>query len=366
MLIGLYDQDITTYNHVVFNLELMKLATFYKWKRELVSTSLSFQPEKYSKFIYRKDYNDNIFPQELYKNNTIDYGGLAFTDNKYAALPVDIELLKADTSIYAKYEKRFGTNKTMRDFFRKMTNANHLRLSIDDKHIMNNFQKQISWDRYQRVIFFHDYNIVNIEGSLDAVKDILKATHNNRCSVALKFPIQASEYQTIQNWIELQPSTDVFPIAFYGMMTDEELVDFIHRRKSTGISTQFEYWITSGQTLQSFIQQLPRVFKQLLFLKMNNEKILLKYDNYFFDDEVWETIIGLFNCFLSWNMSRPVSFFEFAQTLVEIKIPYTKIVYTKQDAREAFIKINEINSNLFSDFYTQSKVVLKGGNFVYD
>ena len=60
MSIGLYDIDSATYTHVVFNLELMKLSTYYKRKKEVVVLAPVFEPERYSTFIVRKDYNDGI------------------------------------------------------------------------------------------------------------------------------------------------------------------------------------------------------------------------------------------------------------------------------------------------------------------
>ena len=66
MSIGLYDIDLITYFQVAFNLELMKLATYYKRKREIVQLSPIFQPERYTKFIMRKDYYDSNFPSNYY------------------------------------------------------------------------------------------------------------------------------------------------------------------------------------------------------------------------------------------------------------------------------------------------------------
>ena len=44
MSIGLYDQDMATYTLVPYNLELMKLATYYKNRREIVVLYKTFEP----------------------------------------------------------------------------------------------------------------------------------------------------------------------------------------------------------------------------------------------------------------------------------------------------------------------------------
>ena len=56
MIIGCYDADMSKYIHTPFNLELMKIASYYKRKREIVLLSPSIELEKASKVFYRKDY----------------------------------------------------------------------------------------------------------------------------------------------------------------------------------------------------------------------------------------------------------------------------------------------------------------------
>ena len=58
MSIGLYDIDFMTYIHVPFNLTLMKLAAYYKKKREVVVLAPYLEPERYQKMYVVKDYFD--------------------------------------------------------------------------------------------------------------------------------------------------------------------------------------------------------------------------------------------------------------------------------------------------------------------
>ena len=104
MSVGLMDADMMTYSLVPFNLELMKLSAYYKKKGEIVIFSPTFSPERNTLFIYRKDYDDGDYPSGLtwYKNT--EYGGLAFSNNIYQPLPLEIERMRPDTSIYEKAE----------------------------------------------------------------------------------------------------------------------------------------------------------------------------------------------------------------------------------------------------------------------
>jgi len=99
MSVGLMDGDFTNYILVPFNLEVMKLSAYYKKKREIVVLAKEFEPEYYTKFIYRKDYTDQIYPKGLMTTPNVEYGGLAFSNNIYIPLPREIEIMKPDTSL---------------------------------------------------------------------------------------------------------------------------------------------------------------------------------------------------------------------------------------------------------------------------
>ena len=70
--IGLYDADMAKYTHVLFNLDLMKLSTYYKNQRHLVQLIPEIDLDKYSKIIYRKDYYDGTFELMKTASLTVD------------------------------------------------------------------------------------------------------------------------------------------------------------------------------------------------------------------------------------------------------------------------------------------------------
>jgi len=75
--IGLWDADFMTYKQPFFNLEIMKMAAYYKQQNELVKLTTVLEPERYTKFFVRKDYDDGIYPKEFFLPNVV-YGGKAF------------------------------------------------------------------------------------------------------------------------------------------------------------------------------------------------------------------------------------------------------------------------------------------------
>ena len=85
MSIGLYDGDLQLYKDVpFFNIDLMKLSSYYKSKREIVSFCLDFNPQMYSRFLVRQDYlGGQVYPSGY---NNIEFGGRAFNNNIYKFL----------------------------------------------------------------------------------------------------------------------------------------------------------------------------------------------------------------------------------------------------------------------------------------
>lgn len=376
MIIGLYDADIIKYAHVPFNLELMKLSSYYKGKKEIVSLSPSFSPDMYNKFIYRKDYYDGDFPSELLKSGKIIYGGRAFNQEKYIPLELDIEKQKADVFIYDKLKKSFCNNKKMTNAFQIMQRAEHARLSLDGKNIWDNFEKQLQITKNTQTLFLHDYNLNDINDSIYVIKSIMSGMKRGASgrNLALKFPIIVNNYEDLLKWCQFSPSSNYFLLQYNGLMEDESLKDFIQYQKGTSIARQLDYYVTAGCLSEDdFIKnRIQKVFRQIAFLRMEKQKVNIKYENNFFIDKRWERLIDFFNSYMNSTISLPKekfnrvikfdSLYSFAANLQE-EPRFKNRTFNKQEARELFQLAREKNYNLFKDFYECHTVELKGGYF---
>lgn len=126
----------------LISLECMKLSAYYKRHNQLVIFSPFFVPDRHQKFIYRKDYEDGDYPFNLINIPNVEYGGLAFSNNKYIPLPPDIEKMKPDASLYNKMAEHFKLNKTQQTIWQNMMTAEHMRLSLDGKTIWPEYGRQ--------------------------------------------------------------------------------------------------------------------------------------------------------------------------------------------------------------------------------
>ena len=132
MSVGLIDQDcLTNKKDFFYDLDIMKIASYYKSKREI--TKLLLDPREYTQytqtFFIKNRFDYKLF-SELFKDKRITYRGYAFYGQYLAPLPDDIEKAIPDTSIYDTYLK-FNDNIADRriPLLQAIENSCHARLS---------------------------------------------------------------------------------------------------------------------------------------------------------------------------------------------------------------------------------------------
>ena len=77
-VIGIHDYDFFNYEHVIPNIDCAKYLTYYRDHRTIAALVPQLNPTPYTKFIVRKEYNDDYYPKELFLPN-VEYGGRAFS-----------------------------------------------------------------------------------------------------------------------------------------------------------------------------------------------------------------------------------------------------------------------------------------------
>ena len=376
MSVGLFDLDMKTYTQVPINLEIAKLSSYYKGKREIVSMSPSFQPSKFSKFIIRKDYEDGIYPRNLLNFDNIEYGGYAFANGIYRPLPREIEIQKPDLSGYERFRENFCTTREMEVAFRTMLNAQHLRLSMDEKTIWNDFPKQLWTLDGASMFFFHDKNLNRIDGAFETIKEL---TDRNKGLmhgyVGMKFPVIVDNGEDLLKWCSFKPAYSFYCIQHNGIIDNETLAQFVTKRYGKSFLRQLDYVVTIGfKNQEDFIQNgLLKIYRQIMFLRMHRVKVSLKYESNFFLDPQWERLLRLFECFASTAQKlrderfrltmKYDSLYSFVYSFKENPV-LDKYIFSKEDARQLFQLVRENNYEVFDDFYNCHLVKLEKGEFV--
>ena len=369
MSVGIMDADLATYTLVPFNLEVMKLSAYYKKKGEVVVLSPSFTPDKNTKFIYRKDYNDGDFPTGLTKAPNVEYGGLAFSNNIYKPLPIEIERMQPDTLIYEKAEAAMmaapGREREKKKIFQNMMTAEHCRLSLDGKTIWPDYPRQFKFLGNARNLMLHDYDLGAIEGSFEAVQHILSRARTDgwATKVGMKFPVQVRDGQALLNWTSLNSNSTFYSLRFDGVMDNDTFNEWIGSCRQRAVYSQMEYHVTAPwYEPNEFIKtELPRIFRQVIISRSYRIFFSLKYDEGFFPDKRWEDVIRLFNYYHNSYSGEPISryfnmiaddtMFDFASNTQKVPAAYYGDVLNKDQIRELFAFVREYNYPLFKDFY---------------
>lgn len=377
MSVGCYDADMQKYIHVPFNLELMKLSTYYKRKGEIVSLAPVFKPQRYTKFIYRKDFFDNDFRKEIFTTPNIEWGGQAFSGDRYIPLDEKIEQLKPDVYLYSNSKDRFGNQAQYEQAFRVMENSNHFRISLDGKTIWKDFTKQFTQER-PRTLFVHDFDLNRVEGSFEILRDISSEIiiGSHTAAIGNKFPIQVNNREDLLKWSSLQPAKHFFSLQYNGVMEPNLLKDFIDLSRGTSVARQLDYVVTGGcssenEFLKNYIRE---IYLQICFLRREKVKISLKYENGFFSNPKWERLLELFNCYLNGflyfskeRQDKIIDYdtlYSFCRSFKEVKRYPKKHLFNLDEAREIFTFVAEEDYELFRMFYECSNVRLENGRLI--
>lgn len=381
MSVALYDMDMATYTHVPFNLELMKISSYYKSKKEIVKLTKTLNLDMYNKVFLRKDYDDGNYPKEIYTSKNLIYGGYAFSGETYIPLEEDIELSYPDKYLYTPYEKSFSDNVTYTSAFKTMMNAEHLRLSLDGKTVWDKYKRPVRIKPRTQAIFLHDYNLNDINGAIEAIQELMDETEDNvpYRYIGMKFPVQVNNQEDLFKWLVFKPMRLYYSLQYNGIMNDETFVEFIERQKGTSISRQLDYIVTKEQTSENdfILNGLPKIFKQALFSQMNRIRISLKYEDDFFTDKRWEKVIDLFNAYAHHEInyykkevlkpglkdySQTNTLFQFASSFREHRA--YGYPFTKDEVREIFQFVKDKYYELFKMFYEIAQVGFRGGELV--
>lgn len=379
MSIGLWDDDAARYFPTAFNLELMKIAAYYKKKREIVQLSPHIRPEMYTKFFFRKDYDDNYFHRVLTEPNVF-YGGYAFHPGKYVPMEYDIEVTPPDTTIYAKFqtEPRYESVRNLQ------FNTKHLRLSLDGTNLWQDWEKASYRATPYRTVLIHDYDAQKIFGVAAVVRQILRDSPRKDTLLGMKFPPQCYNADQFLDWCDF-PCGRFFQLQYNGEMSDFFVRELIKRFNDPqhGLSKQVYRILLNpaygwSDENDFFKNGLPKLYEQLTILRRYIPFIVLIYDKDFFSNPIMEFAFFLFQRFFfgingithkamsfeGRNITFPKwvnnSLYEFVRFYIYTDHDKKNVdlrCYTKEDCRAAFQYIREKSYETFKQFYNPIKEV---------
>ena len=361
MSYGLYDADLQFYPIPFYNLELMKLSSYYKHKREIVGLSPYFSPNKYKNFIVRQDFYN---PYSVsYKGNNVTYGGRAFDGEKYKPLPLEIEKMQPDISLYSKVEphqvKGYSSNALS-----TMRRAEHLRLSLDGITIWKDFEKQMRHDKNCFGMIFHDYNLNQINDAYELITKELSSWiyRSNGRRIGVKFPIQVDNKTDLLKWMSVSPMRTYFSLHYNGLIPNSYIPELGEIRQKTTTYKQASMDISKVYTAEELINTgLQRILRTIINLRSYWLSFSLIYDENLLIDDNWKLVMKLISRYnehlvkmYKTDYFKRVEPFEtlYSYCYAAIRQPTIKDpIFTKESIQSIFQFVRENNYELFRDFY---------------
>lgn len=379
-IIGIHDYDFFTYQNILPNLECAKLCAYHKKKREISVLAPELAPERFSTLYVRKDYDDGIYPRELFDDKII-LGGRAIQPGPYKPLPLEIEQTIPDFSIYERHSPNFCRIKDDARLFKRILWSAHIRLSIDGKNIDPWLKKEDYMFQNTRCLILHDYDVGAIDGAYDFIKEWLYSRNNLNSntvkpySLGTKFPIQVSSEEELLKWLRLPIMEDVFGIQYNNFM-DDALCDKMRYLWDLGTS-QMSYKVDEGCKDENdfLMNRLPLIIPQVLFFHRHWIKISLVYDDTLITTPELQNLFEVLNWFIrskyyNYKADRIV---DYCKWIAKHQDPwkcwrakYQRKWPSTQEARDAFQYVRFNNYEAFRMFYEWRKVIFDGRKIVND
>lgn len=329
MNIGLFDQDLQNLGLCAPNIQLMKLATYYKQRRNLVGFMPTLGPDYYSQYYYFQDYPGKTNIDVLSNKNCIA-GGYELIHG-YKKLPLEIEKCIPDTSIYlphyqklsSDYDKKIGT---------RLMKIEHMMLSLDGTTIWKDYPTQFKNHGKSRAIMFHDKDLNKINGSYNEIQKILEyRLDNNLTSIAVKYPIKVYNVEELIKWCNLRTTSHLF------LLEINFFLDTKYNWQAFNLTNKnITYRIDSFCNNQrEFINKcLPDMCRQVMNFSRKWNEVLLTYTPGFFKDKRMIKLIMDFNSYLFLKDENFITLEEF------LSYPQFK------DSKSYLMEINPIAYNL--------------------
>lgn len=374
--VAVYDYDFFNYEKVIPNLECAKIITYYRNHKDIALLIPTLKPAQYTKCYVRKEYEDGIYPREIFLPNC-EYGGRAFNPEKYKPLDKKIENTIPNMHVYDRYVDHFGRTQKDINQIKRILNCAHMRLAPDSQNLLSFETLQEYFKDKVSGIFLHDYDLASLKAydlikRLQDQREFKTKLGVNPYPVGNKYPIKIYSSDELQKWLQIVVIPEAFFLEYYGLMSDKVLNNLCLENRR--MARQVYYNITWGCSSENdfFINRLPKILFQTLFLRRSDIKILLTYEENFFVTKELENLVELLNCWLSFTWQE--DWLPARQTLYNFCYSNAHLHYTNwafqnvtlsvQETRDIFQYVRENNYDLFKLFYEIDYVIYKGGRFV--
>lgn len=259
MNIGLFDQDLALGYKPYPNLELMKIASYYKEHRDLTRLMESAKEyEQFSRIYIRKEIVDKNFPNRLISNINTEFGGYAFTNGIYVPMEDKFERCLPDTSLYDKFIK----NHKIRHDYKTILKSSLIRLETtrDFKKFITNSNRFV----------FYDKDLNKIEDSFKCI-DYCGQTG----VIQVLNPMYFDDLEEALIWAKQSYLLTSNKIIYTENISLKEIKEFSKRTKENKLSIRMKVLkeLSYDASVEFFAYKLKEVLETFFYVKESGSKI---------------------------------------------------------------------------------------------
>ena len=275
MEIGIIDQDAFSIpiKDFIPNLEVMKISSYYKKNKNIVSLLLNLEDnERYSKLFLRKDNPKSDYYSSLILDKRCSYGGLSFTNGIYAPLEDTIENSIPDISIYDNFFKRnFIGSAAIEKQKRILLNSNFIRLSTDNINCNENFKNYLQTKSHTRV-YVYDTNILNIKDSIEVLDSFPFGFYQK---VYLIHPIKITSIEEAERLCSKKWYAPQEQIIFSKDLSNKEFKELCKVSKRFSSALNYKLGVDKSNNYGDIFlkNELIKILNRLIYIKIIGAKI---------------------------------------------------------------------------------------------
>ena len=163
-----------------------------------------------------------------------------------------------------------------------------------------------------------------------------------------------------------------FYLQYNGVFTDEEIIDLVERPALGLRQMVYNFTYKCADETEFMMQVLPEIYKQTLFLRSSNKKILLNIDTDFFKTKELLDLMKLIDCFYGRSKTQYIrpqktTLYGYCawkrRAFLEVE-PWIHFKVSREEMRESFQYIRKNNYEVFDMFYSIPNIIAQGGKLV--
>ena len=349
-MIGLLDftlQTSTSVNLAIPNLEIMKLATYYKTEENIFCRLISLEEQELSAYekiyIFSEQASRPQLPIQFLRADNVITGGSAFTESDY--IPFDnaiIDYTIPRPAIYKEYLKQKYNDGVKTKIIEHILDDSYYR------RFAGNERLPLSPIIPKKRVFIYDKNFFQ-EGWQDIIKDI---SERKPSSIYFVHPIvcnSLSQYSELRNMNKIARTNEI--ILDFNIPLDE--VDYMLKKYKNfflgDINSTSNVYLTLGGTFVSNLQYYKDIIYKLnLLYAFWSRKIPIKIK--YINPKSWanDPLYHLSNAIAIWSKN-----FELDRTINQKIALKSKKQTVEEQEREQVLKFYPNAADLFKQSFKQ-------------